>query len=473
MYMSYNECSTEGNIAEKAIIFPIFYWGNSNVGWFQIFFAIYYLHLGASVTFVFDDAVTRRKRVAPNYLLMRIFIFIIRKHSKVRVLKPNFTDEKSTDFDEIIYRKHYCNTQWTQKKAVKLSDFNLPDKFLKGDRIIAKAIDDILKSQNYTFCFCPGGVYGNSFLWRHLCNKNNLRFSSFDSDPDTVILSPSGVAAHRADVVHRYKMGNDHDRLDREKIYTAVRENIFKRSQTKIAKKEDLLQRVSSQSFENNLVDQFFAHYSNSINSKDILQTVVIFLNTSWDSAALDLEPWRVTQVDWLDNLVPELIRNGAERILIRQHPDERFYPSNDNYEQIIQKYKQLKSKTSITLINEFSNQSSYDFLLNATCVFTFSSTIGLEANILNRPTFAFKRNYQTMLNALPYYQPGKLTEMLRQHSKNVKNYKDRSFEVYFLSQLKGWERISLENFADSLQDRNCHNRMIKLAENILNAESE
>ena len=120
-----------------------------------------------------------------------------------------------------------------------------------------------------------------------------------------------------------------------------------------------------------------------------------------------------------------------------------------------------------MTLIREDSSTNSYDLIENATAVFTFSSTIGLEAAILNRPSFSFKNNYQTKLKALPTYSPGQLAKQLALYFYQRHEYKRRSIEVYFSGQLQGWEKLSLPNFSTTLNNKECITRLKELADEI------
>jgi hypothetical protein len=452
----------------QKIIMPIFYWGNTNVSWLQIFFALNYLRNGAQVFFIYDDDFTSRHRFTLNFVLIRKLISVLKKHPNAEIIRPIITNTQSTQYDDLIYKKHYFNAQWTQKKSIAVNKFSISQSLLEEDRKVAGAIDTVLKSARFDMCFCPGGVYGNSYLWRYLSDQNFIRFSSFDAGAATLIITPAGVAAHRTDVIHRFNANSEKIRVDPIKIKREVNANIFKRSQSTIEKIEDLHSRVTLKNVEDEPVQSFFDKYQKNICIENALQNVVIFLNTSWDSAALDLEPWKISQIDWLDLLVPELARNGAKKIIIRQHPDEQFYPSADDYVKKIGLYNQSQPTTDIKLIDKSSTISSYNLLQNSTSVFTFSSTIGLEANILNRPTFVFKQNYQTILNSLPRYTPGDLTKNLNLFFTNVEAYKTQSMLAYYFSQLEGWEKVSIPKFSRTLEDTNAVNRLNEIAWKIL-----
>ena len=291
------------------------------------------------------------------------------------------------------------------------------------------------------------------FFWRGLCDINGIRFSSFDGDQEGLMVTPSGIGAHRTDVIYRVNNHDTNTTIENEKIFNIVKLDIYQRSLLKAGKIEDLLLRRSNSLYDSEAASKFYNLYKKQNHEDNILEEVLIFLNTSWDAAALDLEPWKISQIEWLDLLLEELNQNNCKRIKIRQHPDEKFNHSSDNYIKKIELYQGKYPDIQIELLASTDSVNSYSLIEKANSVFTFSSTIGLESCFLMRPTFVFKKNYQFKLKALPLYTPGNLSNDLRVYIAGAKNFAWRSALAYYYGQIEGWHDISIPEFDQTLQN--------------------
>ena len=426
---------------KQHIIIPIFYWGDTYVGWLQIMFALRFAKHNAHIYFVYDDDLSGMANYSLNFFLVKAFIKKICGHSDFTLLVSKHVPEKKDHFNELILKKHYFNAQWHQKRSIKLSEFKLEPSVIELDQVVAAKIDHLLMSNSFDFCFCPGGIYGNSYLWRGICDTRSVRFSSFDGDKTKLIIASSGLAAHRSDIAVRCQMAPVQDV---KKLVQQIRSDIHKRSKITLNKLKALHDRKTRSEGIEQEVEDFFHDFSQKVSRDEVLKNAVIFLNTSWDSAALDLEPWDVSQSDWLDLLVAELIQNGCGNLVIRQHPDEQFYPSRDKYRDQLTNYQKIDRGVNVRLIEAHQQVNSYELIRDSSIVFTFSSTIGLEACVLNRPTFVFKDNYQSKLGALPRYTPGNLNVNLDRYFKDDRDFKLKSALAYYQGQLCGWHDISI-----------------------------
>ena len=154
------------------------------------------------------------------------------------LLSPKVIDTDDDKFDELILKKQYFNFQWAEKRSLRLSSFQLSSEGAQRDRSIAYTIDCILKSKNFELCFCPGGIYSNSFFWRGLCDINGIRFSSFDGDQEGLMVT----LRHWCPSYRRNYRVNNHDTnttIENEK-FNIVKLDIYQRSLLKAGKIEDL-----------------------------------------------------------------------------------------------------------------------------------------------------------------------------------------------------------------------------------------
>lgn len=447
---------------ELDIILPLFHWGGANVIWLQIILALKLHTRGHKVYFAFDDKISQLQGWSLKFALARLIIKVMHceNFSEVTPKKAAALEKSAAS---IVYRKAYFNAQWQQKKSLSHSEFQSNYTASHADEISYAKIGAILLGRKYDICLCPGGIYGNSYFWRTLCEHYGVKFCSFDGDSTKTIFSPNGAAAHRYDVCSRA----DRNTFDNySSMEEKVRSDIYKRSQLSLSDFTSLHIRKTEMTNSNVDVAKFFKTFAKSKRRVDeTLEKPLIMLNTSWDSAALDLEPWRVSQMDWLLLLIEDLINNGSRQIKIRQHPDEAFYPSRDAYKNAIRRINQSNPNVKIEIISPSQNVNSYDLLRDCTSVFTFSSTIGLEACILGRPTFVYKNNYQAKMNALVQYQPNELHENIKLYFESRQSLYENSIKAFYLGQLRGWHDLSISKLDMHLSKKEFFNDLDKIVD--------
>jgi hypothetical protein len=455
----------DDEVNKQHIIIPIFYWGDTFVSWVQIIFSLTFAKRNSHIYFVYDDEMVGKYNFSINSLLVRRLVKKICYFSNFTLLTSKDMTETKDDFSELILKKHYFAAQWQEKRSIKLSDFKTKPLAMESDQVIAGKIDNLLMTHSFDFCFCPGGIYGNSYLWRGICDERSIRFSSFDGDETKLILTSSGVAAHRTDIETRF---HKTPMQDMKKLVQQVQNDIYKRSKLKLKNLSSVHDRKTRKEGLDPEVTTFFNDFAQKVSRSDVLKNATIFLNTSWDAAALDLEPWKTSQLDWLDLLVGELIQNGCRNLSIRQHPDEQFFPSQDKYSEKVNNYRKTNQEVNFHLIEAHQEINSYELIKDSSIVFTFSSTIGLEACVLNRPTFVFKDNYQSKLGALPRYTSGSLNDNLDSYFKDCHHFKLKSALAYYYGQLCGWHDISIPDLDDFLSKESWNQIIDEIATDVM-----
>ncbi len=459
------------------VIIPIFYWGGHNVSWMQILFAIEFLKLDANLIFIFNDEILNKTRLSLNLNLVKRTILRLQRlnYAKKISVPSQVVNVKTGNFYEIARKKVYFNQQWEEKKTINLSEFNPDPELIIDNEKVCGLISTVLSENDIDLCVCPGGIYGNSYLWRKVCDELGVRFSSFDGDAWTMF-TPDGVAAHRYDIIHAISLFKAQPDISKNSISSDFEKDVFadiyKRSLLTFSDINDYFSRYSPSNIGESELRLFIEKFRNSVVKKDFyFDNVVIFLNASWDASALDQEPWDISQSNWLDYLMEDLGSNGTSIVTLRQHPDEKFFPSTDDYLSSIAKYEKKFPNLKIHLIDASSSISSYDLILGATSVFTFTSTIGLEACILGKPTFVFKENYQVKLGALVQYKPGKISECSNEYYLNYKKLREISILCYYFGQITGYEDISILELYNHVGDPKFHKRFSEISKMILTFE--
>lgn len=118
----------------------------------------------------------------------------------------------------------------------------------------------------------------------------------------------------------------------------------------------------------NDLLDNFFVYFSSSDDE-------VSAISREWVSS------WK-TQLNAVNELIRVFVDRPDLKLVIRVHPNQKNKSENDK-----NKWKSLVSQSRNVFIYNFdSNINSYELLSKAKGVFTYGSTIGVEASYLKKP---------------------------------------------------------------------------------------
>jgi len=119
---------------------------------------------------------------------------------------------------------------------------------------------------------------------------------------------------------------------------------------------------------DNDSLDNFFVYFSSSDDE-------VSAISREWISS------WK-TQLNAVNELINFFVDRPDLKLVIRVHPNQKNKSENDK-----NKWKNLVSQSRNVFIYDFdSNINSYELLSKAKGVFTYGSTIGVEASYLKKP---------------------------------------------------------------------------------------
>tara|TARA_Y200000002_G_scaffold361983_1_gene348601 strand:- start:2246 stop:3769 length:1524 start_codon:yes stop_codon:yes gene_type:complete len=457
------------------VLIPLIYWGTTKAVWFQILMALKFMKLGHDIVFVFDYRPSTRTSVVP-FLLMKIVKAFIHKIKKKR--KLDFIDllklrtQTVTQKDkETAIQAAYFNAQWEQKKSINIEQVEEYSKTIKEYEDSLGKMHNVFSKHKFDLCFCPGGIYGSSFLWRKMCEENSVRFSSFESDPGTTLISPDGAAAHRGDVEVKFQDFLSLEPLAKDSLFKTAEKfvfnDIYKRSIQNKTNIDSTWLRTEYKTFDLEIED-FKKNLWTSVGVSSPLDKPIIFLNISWDCAALDLKPIKLSHMQWFIGLLNELISHGASNIVVRQHPDERFYPSKDKYEQVINRFLEDHKGLKIRFYSAYDDVNSYELIKKSTSVFTYTSTIGLEAAILKRPVFCAKENYQTRTRALHNYKLEETVKDLKQEVQVTDEMYANAVICYYLGQIGAFIKFSISEIDYLLDDKRFNLKLDIISEHLI-----
>lgn len=240
-------------------------------------------------------------------------------------------------------------------------------------------VDAILSSKEWDYVLVPGGLKFITGLFSELGARKNIRIPSFDSDDQTVLLAVDGVSAQLPDIPKTMKLIQQN-----EGLFKKINEETHK----------EIEKRKAGTSIFNYLKGTL---WNQSVEFKD---SIVLILNASWDSAALNRYVAFKNQSDWIVETVKWSIKNTDKKIIIRQHPVEKhaFAATTDDYVQLIDK-NITEGRDRVIVVDCHSTVNTYSLLTQAKCCLVHTSTMGLEAVIQRIPVITASNPYYANLD--------------------------------------------------------------------------
>lgn len=357
-------------------------WCGSAVPWFSLTFGLLLGSRGNQVTFVLDDmpfGPSGRGWQIQLMCIRSVLRRVSRRHTVVSLSSFASSMEKSTADLDSIDRLAHLNVVWSER-----GELNLPllsvEKAASQLRVNNRKITQAINSLPIEHLFVPGGVWGNSGLWRQHAYKAGVRFSSYDSGGYGVLLfAADGIACQLQDIPKAFSMLNEHatTEFERELIETTALGEIDKRRTGK---------------------DKFSSQVQNTKRDDRFNGGILIALNSPWDSAALGLHVVYDSTHEWIVDTVSHLLQATDVPVLVRQHPVERLpiARSSDNYRDLLQKH--FGDHPRLHFIGAEDPVNSYDLLEQVCAVVAYTSTIGIEAVTQGKPVLTESSSYYSNL---------------------------------------------------------------------------
>jgi hypothetical protein len=119
-------------------------------------------------------------------------------------------------------------------------------------------------------------------------------------------------------------------------------------------------------------------------NVSDLPVGALLPLNQSYDTAALARSRLFDSHDDWLMQTAEWILGNTEETVTVRQHPCERIYHGNENYETRLK--RRFGGNPRLRFIAAGDAVNTYDLIRSAKVVLPHVSTVGIEAVCLRKP---------------------------------------------------------------------------------------
>lgn len=227
----------------------------------------------------------------------------------------------------------------------------------------ASQVEVFLRSGRVDLLCIPGGVWACSGVWRKLCEKLKIPYTTYDSGPGQVFVSQNSVAAHFGDIRPALEMlAGSGDNL--EPLVALAREAL----RTRMEGRDPFALQKTARTDAGEKYDVF------------------VPLNLRFDSAALCRQRLFRSVTDWLHALLSRLALQPGVTVAIRQHPCERMeaFRGRDSWEQVLAPF--LRPGGPVKFFPAEADVNSYDLIEGAKVVLPFTSRVGIEAAMMGKP---------------------------------------------------------------------------------------
>lgn len=224
------------------------------------------------------------------------------------------------------------------------------------------------------------GIHRHRGMYVYTGHKLGMRVSTCDFfESRKMQYASDGVAGHSLDV-SRVINNNYFSKEELKVIISKAKNNFRLRMESTIADKGYNYQPVL---------------HNNNAKKYDI----VIPLNIEWDAAALERDRIFDSTVDWLSQTLEYIMNNTKATVIIREHPAQTVYFEFEykNIEKELPIIKQNPERIYFASSNEKIN--TYDYIKRCKIVLPYTSTLGLEAAMLEKKVILHTEVYYDKLD--------------------------------------------------------------------------
>lgn len=128
--------------------------------------------------------------------------------------------------------------------------------------------------------------------------------------------------------------------------------------------------------------------------------TFVLFTNLIWDSGVVGEDTIFGSMFEWIATTVDQLSEARGTRLVIRVHPAESrvyWHPTRDRVADFLAQRYPRGLPENVTLVDALDPIDSYALMRSADIVLTYTSSVGVEAAVLDKPVITTARsNYSS-----------------------------------------------------------------------------
>tara|TARA_B110001450_G_scaffold218812_1_gene213476 strand:- start:21803 stop:23377 length:1575 start_codon:yes stop_codon:yes gene_type:complete len=237
------------------------------------------------------------------------------------------------------------------------------DWFLSQQRNLRK-IKGLFNKYSFDRILLPGGVYGNSGLYFHLCS-NKEKVSTYDCGLSRALVCVNGITGYQADVPTC--LNSD----EFKEMSLTQKQTVIELASRELAMRKDGVDAHETQ----------ITPVNGGINiaSPDI----VIALNIAWDLPALGKHLFFKNDLDWVVETVNFILNETDATVAVRQHPHERRHASGRDFSSVITKMFGSSERFRFYTCDDPVN--TYQLLSQSSILLPYVSTIGIEGALFGR----------------------------------------------------------------------------------------
>jgi hypothetical protein len=417
-------------------------WLGTAVPWFSIALGIILAADGARVSMILDGMPFGEYRLRHRFILacIRYVLRVLPRRIEVLELPANSNPALVAADLAMVGRLAGLNAVWQLRGEMRRSGrVRFTELVHRQLERSTSAIRGFLSGRSFDCVLVPGGVYGSSGVWTEVARAAGVRIASFDSGGRGVMtVATNGIACQLQDIPRAFALLKAE--LKTEGDWSFVRETALAELQRRRSGKD----RFASQLQKTHALDPRCEG------------AVLLALNSSWDSAALGLHAVFESSAQWIVQSVQCLLEATDVRVIIRQHPAERFDSgrSSDDYRDLLQ--ERFGDNPRILFIGAEDPVNSYELLDLVSVVVVYTSTIGVEAALKGKVVITPSRSYYSRLGfvrhavAIDQYKQQLIDAVRGRYSVSDQNKAD-AITCYYLTQCCNWvsSPLSPEGFED------------------------
>lgn len=352
------------DLSKKKILITIIPWYLNTAPFFLIYLSnLCQISKGYELFFVFDDISIN------GTIIEKIEIFLIKSILLLTIDKENLIF--ISNFKENIQLKYFSNKQIIKKiyqnfthdlfadNIVKYKDLYINTKLYK--KKISRIENFYHKFHNkFNTVFIPGGLFKSSWIFFKLSTSYNHYVITFDSGGYSYPFNSFCFSNGLVTMQDELDKGLDFI-FNSKTIYNFILKSSIKEISRRVKGKDKLLHQNVSSNKSYNLNDENY---------------VLILLSVSWDGPSLASHTFHNNLSQWLYDTIKYIRKISDIKIIIRQHPHERF--------------SLLASRNNYGFLDNFSN-----------CLFVTSNQQVNTYNLIKRSKFVIGHNSTSLLESV------------------------------------------------------------------------
>ncbi len=422
------------NTSEKEVGFVVSPWLSTSVPWFTLTLLLLYRTRGFKCTIIWDDLFFENEAVTKEengYIEVVLGYF---KHF-TNIIKVSDLENIQLSLREIeeVDKLAIVNAIWTKRTSVFIErEQVLIQRYREKLGSNLKKIKAVFTQNKFDHIVCPGGVYGNSGLFLLKGKAESIRIATYDCGDGALFLGSDDAASYFKDTVRALQsLHNNSSGIDQQFLDFIIKE----------AKEEFNLRLGGLDKYKYQAVGT-----DASLETEDF--EVLIPLSIDWDAPALDRNKFFGSPSQLVSETVHHILNNSKVKVVIRQHPYNRFIDGRDSWEDFI-KTTFVGHEKRVIFVKADAKINTYELLKKCKLVLPYVSTIGIEAIFFGKPVIIESNVHYSSLNAIvsgkskeDYF--AKIIEELQRDNHTIQDKDiDEAYLYYYLFQIASFVNSS------------------------------